>query len=93
MTELTSQSIPRLPRGVRLHFDQVREAHVLLAPERAFNVDGNAVAVLQLVDGTRTVGEIAAQLAEKYAAEKSLIETDIGKMIEDLVAKRVMEVQ
>ena len=49
---VSGTSIPKLPRGVRLHFDQVREAHVLLAPERAFNVDGNAVAVLQLVDGT-----------------------------------------
>ena len=91
MTELSATSVPKLPRGVRLHFDQVREAHVLLAPERAFNVDGNAVAVLQLVDGTRTVDDIAAALAEKYAADKTQITTDIGRMIEDLVAKRVME--
>ena len=92
MTELPATRIPKLPRGVRLHFDQVREAHVLLAPERAFNVDGNAVAVLQLVDGTRTLDDIAAALAEKYAADKTIIAADIGKMIEDLVAKRVMEV-
>ena len=92
MTELSATSIPKLPRGVRLHFDQVRESHVLLAPERAFNVDSNAVAVLQLVDGTRTLDDIAATLAEKYAADKTTIATDINRMIEDLVAKRVMEV-
>ena len=92
MSEAVSgTSIPKLPRGVRLHFDQVREAHVLLAPERAFNVDGNAVAVLQLVDGTRSVDDIAATLAEKYGADKSVIAHDIGKMIDDLIAKRVME--
>ena len=91
MSEISGASIPKLPRGVRLHFDQVREAHVLLAPERAFNVDGNAVAVLQLVDGKRTVDDIAAALAEKYKADKSVIATDIGKMLEDLIAKRVME--
>ena len=91
MSDVTPQSIPRLPRGVRLHYDQVREAHVLLAPERAFNVDGNAVAVLQLVDGTRTVSDIAGVLAEKYAADKATIDTDIRRMIDDLVAKRVME--
>ena len=51
MQDVTGASVPKLPRGVRLHFDQVRNAHVLLAPERAFNVDDQAVAVLQLVDG------------------------------------------
>ena len=91
MSELSTSSVPKLPRGVRLHFDQVREAHVLLAPERAFNVDGNAVAVLQLVDGKRTLGDIAGELATRYAADKAQIETDIGKMIDDLIAKRVME--
>ncbi len=34
MTGLTSADVPRLPRGVRLRFDPVRNAHVLLAPER-----------------------------------------------------------
>ena len=91
MTEVSGSSVPKLPRGVRLHFDQVRQSHVLLAPERAFNVDGNAIAVLQLVDGARSVDDIAAVLAEKYAADKSVIAHDIGKMIDDLIAKRVME--
>ncbi len=92
MSEAVSgTSVPKLPRGVRLHFDQVRQAHVLLAPERAFNVDGNAVAVLKLVDGTRSVDDIAASLAETYGADKSVIAHDIGKMIDDLIAKRVME--
>ena len=91
MSAIAPTSVPKLPRGVRLHFDQVREAHVLLAPERAFNVDGNAVAVLQLVDGTRSLDEIAAALADKYGADKTVIATDITRMIEDLVAKRVME--
>ncbi len=93
MSEISGASVPRLPRGVRLHYDQVREAHVLLAPERAFNVDGNAVAVLQLVDGKRTVGDIAGELATKYSADKIVIEADITRMLDDLIAKRVMEAQ
>ena len=91
MTDLTGSSVPRLPRGVRLHFDQVRNAHVLLAPERAFNVDANAVAVLQLVDGTRSIGAIAGELATTYNADPAVIEHDIKTMIDDLVAKRVVE--
>lgn len=91
MTEISGSSVPKLPRGVRLHFDQVRQAHVLLAPERAFNVDGNAVAVLQLVDGQRSIAQIAGDLATKYSADANVIERDIASMIEDLITKRVVE--
>lgn len=91
MSDVTGASVPKLPRGVRLHFDQVRGAHVLLAPERAFNVDGNAVAVLQLVDGRRTVAQIAGELAAKYDADQVVIERDVAAMVGDLVAKRVVE--
>ena len=91
MAGVAGTSIPKLPRGVRLHFDRVRNAHVLLAPERAFNVDGNAVAVLQLVDGERSIAEIAADLAGAYNGDQVVIERDIVAMIGDLVAKRVVE--
>lgn len=91
MSELSGTSVPKLPRGVRLHFDSVRNAHVLLAPERAFNVDGNAVAVLELVDGKRSLDDIAGELATRYNADAAVIERDIAKMIDDLIAKRVVE--
>ncbi|GLS42435.1 pyrroloquinoline-quinone synthase PqqC [Methylobacterium brachythecii] len=83
--------VPRLPRGVRLRFDEVRSNHVLLAPERTFDLDDNAVAVLKLVDGKRSVGDIAGELATIYAADRSLIEADIGVMLADLAQKRVLE--
>jgi pyrroloquinoline quinone biosynthesis protein D len=91
MSGLSGTSIPKLPRGVRLHFDTVRNAHVLLAPERAFNVDGNAVAVLELMDGKRSIAEIAGDLATRFNAEPALIERDVSTMIDDLIAKRVVE--
>ena len=91
MNEVTGASVPKLPRGVRLHFDQVRNAHVLLAPERAFNVDSQAVAVLELVDGQRSIDAIAGDLATKYSADQALIERDVTAMIGDLIAKRVVE--
>ncbi len=91
MEDVTGASVPKLPRGVRLHFDQVRNAHVLLAPERAFNVDGRAVAVLQLIDGQRSIGVIAGDLAGRYNADLAQIERDVTAMIGDLVAKRVVE--
>ncbi len=91
MTGLTSADVPRLPRGVRLRFDPVRNAHVLLAPERAFDLDEAAVTVLNLVDGQRTVGGIVDELAAKFDADRAVIEADVVEMLGDLVAKRVVE--
>ena len=83
--------VPRLPRGVRMRFDETRQKHVLLAPERTFDLDDNAVAVLSLVDGQRTVADIAVTLGQTYAADPKVIEADILVMLNDLATKRVLE--
>lgn len=88
---LTPDDVPRLPRGVRMRFDGVRGAHVLLAPERTFDLDQNAVAVLSLVDGARSIREIARMLSEQYDAPASVIEPDVITMLDGLAEKRVLE--
>lgn len=90
MTRIMPDDVPSLPRGVRMHFDRVRQAHVLLAPERAFNLDQQAVTVLGLVDGQRRVSDIAEALSAIYAADRSLIEADVLSMLSDLAGKRVL---
>jgi pyrroloquinoline quinone biosynthesis protein D len=91
VTAVTATDVPRLPRGVRMRFDAVRDAHILLAPERTFDLDATALAVLQLVDGTRSIADIATALATTYAADRSEIEADIIVMLNELSAKRVIE--
>jgi coenzyme PQQ biosynthesis protein PqqD len=91
MRSLVASDVPKLPRGVRLHLDRTRNAHVLLAPERAFNVDDVAVQVLQLVDGRRSVGDIVGSLSEMFNEAPSVIEADVLGMLNDLVAKRALE--
>jgi pyrroloquinoline quinone biosynthesis protein D len=88
---LTAADVPRLPRGVRLRFDPVRKAHVLLAPERAFDLDETAVAVLNLVDGHRTVAAIVDELATAFDTDRAVIEEDVIEMLSSLAAKRVVE--
>lgn len=88
---IRSGDVPRLPRGVRLRHDEVRGQHVLLAPERTFDLDANAVAVLSLVDGSRSVRDIAGKLAETFAADRDVIEADVLTMLNDLATKRVLE--
>jgi pyrroloquinoline quinone biosynthesis protein D len=89
--ELDPGSRPRLPRGVRLRRDEVRGRWTLLAPERIFEVDATAAAVLQLCDGERDLATIVAELASRYAAERAVIEKDVVAMLGDLKAKRVLE--
>jgi pyrroloquinoline quinone biosynthesis protein D len=91
MTGLAVQDVPRLPRGVKLRFDEVRGKHVLLAPERAFGLDDVAVAVVQLVDGQRSVSEIIDALAQRYEEDREVVAGDVVAMLDDLLAKRVIE--
>jgi pyrroloquinoline quinone biosynthesis protein D len=89
--ELNANSRPRLPRGVRLRHDDVRARWTLLAPERIFEVDATAAAVLQLCDGERDLGGIVAELAQRYNAPQEVIEKDVVAMLGALKAKRVLE--
>jgi pyrroloquinoline quinone biosynthesis protein D len=84
-------SVPCLPRGVRLHYDKVRQTHVLLGPERALILDDISHVILSELDGTRSVGAICASLAERYAAPVEQITTDTLALLTDLAHKRLLD--
>jgi pyrroloquinoline quinone biosynthesis protein D len=91
MTDVPSDATPRLPRGVRLRRDEVRNEWLLLAPERVLRPDAIAVKVLELCDGARTVDMIVDELASAYAAPREQIDGDVKKMLRDLADKRVLD--
>lgn len=80
-------SVPRLPRHIKLRFDEARQRWVLLAPERVFVPDEIAVEVLQRCDGIATVAAIADALAEKYSASREEVARDIVELLQDLADK------
>jgi pyrroloquinoline quinone biosynthesis protein D len=84
---VSEASRPVLPRHAKLKFDETRQRWVILAPERVLAPDDIAVEVLQLCDGVRKVADIIDQLAEKYAAERDAIATDVIAMLQDLADK------
>ena len=84
---MSDERIPAYSPGVRMRHDKVRQAWVVLAPERLFTPDEHAVEVLKLVDGKRTVGGIVDDLASRYDAPRELIAEDVGAMLTDLAAK------
>jgi pyrroloquinoline quinone biosynthesis protein D len=81
---------PRLAPGVRLHFDKTRNAWVLLGPERVIEAEGPAHEVLQRCDGTRSVAQIVDELAVLYVADRTVIESDVIEMLDELVSKRLV---
>ncbi len=87
---LTHDSVPKLPRHIVLRHDKTRDRWVILAPERVLVPDDIAVTVLQRLDGHKTIGEIAADLARDYAAPVDRIESDITALLQDLADKNFL---
>ncbi len=90
---MRDDDIPSLPRGVRLHWDRVRESWVLLAPERAITLDQVGHAILSEVDGSRSFGAIIADLAAKYNAPPDQIAKDSSGFLGALRERRFLEVR
>jgi pyrroloquinoline quinone biosynthesis protein D len=82
---------PRLPRGVRLREDKVRDRWVLLAPERVVKVNPIAVEILKLCDGARSLGEIVAGLSERFNADPVRVGVDVRTLLASLAEKRMAE--
>jgi pyrroloquinoline quinone biosynthesis protein D len=84
-------SRPALPRHIKMRHDAGRGRWILLAPERVFEPDDTAVAVLKLCNGERSVGDIAAVLSHEYQAPLDVIKSDVVRMLQDLADKGVVK--
>ena len=88
---MNADSVPYLPRGVRLHYDMVRKTNVLLGPERALILDDISNMILTQLDGERSVDVICKDLAETYAAPLEQITNDTIALLTGLANKRLLE--
>ena len=88
MVGLSLDSVPKLWRLARLDYDPVRQRPVLLYPEGAVLLNETGAAVLELVDGKRTVAEIAAILAERYQADVS---ADVAEYLAGLAERELIQ--
>ncbi|WP_299044806.1 pyrroloquinoline quinone biosynthesis peptide chaperone PqqD [uncultured Tateyamaria sp.] len=89
---MTQDDVPYLPRGVRTHFDAVRQVDVLLGPERVLVLDHVGTAVLGQLDGVASLGEISTRLAEVYDAPLDVIAPDVTGFVADLRDKGMVHV-
>ncbi len=87
MVPLTTESVPTLWRLARIEYDAVRGRPVLLYPEGAVLLNDTGKAVLELVDGRRTVGEIAAILADRYQTD---VTADVAEYLTHLAERELI---
>jgi pyrroloquinoline quinone biosynthesis protein D len=86
----TELRVPAFKRGVKFRFDTVRDTWAVLAPERMFVPDQQAVEVLKLIDGQRTLRAIVDDLCVRYDAPPDLVMADVAEMVSDLADKGVL---
>jgi coenzyme PQQ biosynthesis protein PqqD len=88
---LSEDTVPALPHGVRLKFDDKRDQWVLLAPERMLKLDPVAAEILKLVDGARTIETMVDDLSSRFETERDQVSSDVRAFLAQLAAKRMLE--
>ncbi|HPQ95306.1 MAG: pyrroloquinoline quinone biosynthesis peptide chaperone PqqD [Thiothrix sp.] len=69
MTETDLDTIPRITPGYRLQWEAVQDCHVLLYPEGMVQLNGPAGAILEQVDGRRTLAEVISTLEQAFGED------------------------
>jgi pyrroloquinoline quinone biosynthesis protein D len=84
---LTPDSVPKLWRLARLDYDTVRQRPVLLYPEGAVLLNDTGAAILELCNGTHTIGDIVTILTERYHADVS---ADVAEYLTDMARRELV---
>ena len=85
---------PKLAKKARLRFDRHSGSHMIVYPERGLALNESAAAIAKRCDGTRTVSEIASEIAveaDVSAAERRGLEADVVAFVELLAQKGLLE--
>ena len=87
---LTAASVPVLWRLARLDFDPVRQQRVLLYPEGVVLLNDTGGAILELCDGHRSIGDVAAILQARYHRD---VTADVIDYLSALTERELVRVE
>lgn len=79
-------SAPALASGVRFRRTPGGQG-MLLIPEGVVDLNESASAIVELVDGKRTVSAIASDLCPRYGVDLAQLTSDIETLLQRLAAK------
>jgi pyrroloquinoline quinone biosynthesis protein D len=82
---LSLESRPILVRKARLRYEEVRQANLLLLPERVVKLNPTGAAILRLCDGQRTVREIVRELESQFG--QTGLESDVLEFLSNVSAQ------
>ncbi len=87
MSALTADTVLVRPTWARLKHCDVRDAWLLLVPERVLFPCATTTDILQRLEKPQALGVLAADLAKEYDAPAEEILADVVGLLGDLVEK------
>ena len=87
MSALNAETVLVRPSWARLKHCDVRDAWLLLVPERVLFPCPTTTDILQRLEKPRALGALAQELATEYDAPEAEILSDIKTLLSDLVEK------
>ena len=84
---------PALAKKVRLRFDGRSGKTLLLAPERGMLLDDSAAVIALMCDGTRTLDDIARELADQHDGDLAAIKSDVARFVGALAIRGLLHVE
>lgn len=81
---------PRLGRGLRLQWEAVQNAYVLLYPEGMIKLNTSAGEIMSRCNGERTLAEIVADLERTF--DTTGLSSDVTSFVNIALEKKWLEV-
>jgi hypothetical protein len=86
----TQTAVPRRVAGVR--FRRVGKSLILIVADRVYELNVTAEAAWLSIDGVKTVGAIAEEIAARYGQDLEVVSADVAELMDMLVSLRAVEI-
>jgi pyrroloquinoline quinone biosynthesis protein D len=91
MSAVAADAKPHIGRGLRLQWEPVQGAHVLLYPEGMVKLNQSAGEIMRRCDGERMITEIIADLERTFGV--SGLSDDVTAFVAMALEKRWLEIR